>query len=108
MNLENSDSNFSLEKVSEGTSSKEEISEDVAFEKVKAILSEQFDKDESDITLETTLDEDLEADSLDLVDLISSIEEEFDFEINVDDSVIDSIKTVDDIVKFILETKKSN
>ena len=108
MNLENSNSNFSSEKISESTSSKEKFSEDMVFEKVKAILSEQFDKDESDITFETTLDEDLEADSLDFVDLISSIEEEFDFEINVDDSVIDSIKTVDDIVKFILEIKKSN
>lgn len=77
----------------------------MVLEKLKAILSEQFDVDESQITPETNIYEDLEADSLDLVDLLSSIEEEFDIEINAEDDIINSINTVGDIVNFISEIK---
>ncbi len=77
----------------------------MVLEKLKAILSEQFDVDESQITPETNIYEDLEADSLDLVDLLSSIEEEFDIEINADDDIINSINTIGDIVNFISEIK---
>ena len=75
------------------------------LEKLKAILSEQFDVDESQITLDTNIYEDLEADSLDLVDLLSSIEEEFDIEIDADDDLVNSINTVGDVVNFISEIK---
>ena len=50
----------------------------MVLEKVKAILSEQFDVEEDSITAETTLADDLGADSLDVVDLLMSIEDEFD------------------------------
>lgn len=53
----------------------------MVLEKVKAILSEQFDVEEDSITAETTLADDLGADSLDVVDLLMSIEDEFEVEI---------------------------
>ena len=65
----------------------------MVLEKVKAILSEQFDVEEDSITPDTNLSEDLEADSLDVVDLLMSIEDEF--EIEVPDEEIENIKTVD-------------
>ena len=71
----------------------------MVLEKVKAILSEQFDVEEDSITPDTNLSEDLEADSLDVVDLLMSIEEEF--EIEVPDDEIENIKTVDQLVKYI-------
>ena len=71
----------------------------MVLEKVKAILMEQFDAEEDDITPETSIAEDLEADSLDVVDLLMSIEDEF--EIEVPDSEIENIKTVADLVKYI-------
>ena len=71
----------------------------MVFEKVKAILSEQFDVEEDSITTETTLADDLGADSLDVVDLLMSIEDEF--EVEVPDSEVENIKTVGDLVKYI-------
>lgn len=71
----------------------------MVLEKVKAILSEQFDVEESEIIPETNLFEDLEADSLDLADLIASLEDEF--EIEADDDAISSINTVGDVVNYI-------
>ena len=68
----------------------------MVLEKVKAILSEQFDVEEDSITPDTNLSEDLEADSLDVVDLLMSIEDEF--EIEVPDEEIENIKTVDQLV----------
>ena len=71
----------------------------MVLEKVKAILSEQFDVEEDSITPDTNLSEDLEADSLDVVDLLMSIEDEF--EIEVPDEEIENIKTVDQLVTYI-------
>lgn len=71
----------------------------MVFEKVKAILSEQFDVEEDTITPETSIADDLGADSLDVVDLLMSIEDEFEFE--VPDEEIDNIKTVGELVKYI-------
>ena len=71
------------------------------FEKVREIICEQFDVDEESVTLDTDIREDLDADSLDMVDLVMSFEDEF--KIEVPDSAIDTVKTVDDIVKFIEE-----
>ena len=73
----------------------------MVLEKVKNILAEQFDVEEDSITAETNLQEDLGADSLDVVDLVMSFEEEFDIEIP--DDQVEKIKTVGDIVKFIEE-----
>ncbi len=71
------------------------------FEKVREIICEQFDVDEETVTPETDIREDLDADSLDLVDLVMSFEDEF--KIEVPDDAIESVKTVGDIVKFIEE-----
>lgn len=71
------------------------------FEKVREIICEQFDVDEESVTLDTDIREDLDADSLDMVDLVMSFEDEF--KIEVPDSAIETIKTVGDIVKFIEE-----
>lgn len=67
------------------------------FEKIKEIVVEQLGVDESVITLETSFQEDLEADSLDLFQIIMELEEEFD--IQIEDA--EEIKTVEDAVKFI-------
>ncbi len=69
------------------------------FEKVKAILAEQFDIDEDTITMNTNIQDDLGADSLDVVDLLMSIEDEFEAE--VPDEEIENIRTVGELVSFI-------
>ena len=71
----------------------------MVFEKVRKILSEQFEAEEDIITSATLIDEDLGADSLDVVDLMMSIESEFD--IDFPDADIENIKTVDDLCSFI-------
>lgn len=53
----------------------------MVFEKVRAILCDQLDVDEDKVTMDSSITEDLGADSLDLVDLVMSLEEEFDVEI---------------------------
>ena len=71
----------------------------MTFDKLKAIIVEQFDVDESLVTPEADMQEDLGVDSLDVVDLIVIISEEFDIEIP--DEVVDNIKTIGDIVAYI-------
>ena len=71
------------------------------FEKVRKIICDQWDLEEDDVTPETLLEDDLEADSLDLVDLVMSFEDEFQIEVPYED--VENIKTVGDIVKYIEE-----
>ena len=71
----------------------------MVFEKIRDILCNQFDVDEDAVTLSTRISEDLGADSLDAVDMLMSLEDEFDVEIP--DEEIENIKTVDDLVKYI-------
>ena len=71
----------------------------MVLEKVKAILAEQFDVEEDKITVDTDLQEDLGADSLDVVDLLMSIEDEF--EVEVPDEEIENIKTVGALGNYI-------
>ena len=72
------------------------------FEKVKSIVSEQLSIDNPDtITLETSLTEDLEADSLDAVEIIMAIEDEFDIEIPDEDA--EKFQLVGDLVKYVEE-----
>lgn len=71
------------------------------FEKITAILAEQLDAEEGSITMETKLVEDLGADSLDVVDLVMTLEDEFDMEIPDED--IENVRTVGDIVKYLEE-----
>ena len=73
------------------------------FEKIRQILCDQLDIEESEVTMESNIAEDLGADSLDVVDLIMSIEDEF--EIEVPDDNAENIKTVGDVVNFIESVK---
>jgi acyl carrier protein len=69
------------------------------FEKVKAIIVDQLSISDADmITLDTTL-EDLGADSLDLVEVIMSIEDEFDVQIKDED--LESLKSIGDLINYI-------
>lgn len=69
------------------------------FERVQKIICEQLEIDNHLVTEDASISGDLGADSLDLVDLSMSIEEEFNLE--VPDDVLDHVRTVGDIVKFI-------
>ncbi|MBR2715427.1 MAG: acyl carrier protein [Ruminococcus sp.] len=71
----------------------------MVFEKIKMILADQLDVEEDDITLETDIQDDLGADSLDVVDMVMSIEDEF--EIEVPDEDIENLRTVGALVNFI-------
>lgn len=71
----------------------------MVFEKLRKIICDQLELDEDKITLETNLLDDLGADSFDVVDLVMSIEDEFEME--VPDEEIEKMKTVADVVKFI-------
>ena len=71
----------------------------MVFDKVKSIIVEQLDADEAEVTMDATIQDDLGADSLDVVDRVMSIEESFDIEIP--DEEVEGIKTVGDIVKYI-------
>ena len=72
--------------------------------KVKEMVEGQLGKTEEEISPESSFIEDLGADSLDLVELIMSMEDEFGLEISDEDA--ESIITVQDAVNFILERKK--
>ena len=69
------------------------------FDKVKEILMDQLDVEEEKVTMEASIVDDLGADSLDLVDMVMSLEEEFVAEIP--DDQVENIKTVGDIDKYI-------
>lgn len=73
----------------------------MVFEKIRNILANQLDVDEDDIKMESSILDDLGADSLDIVDLIMSIEDEF--EIEVPDEEIEGVATVGDVVEFVEE-----
>ena len=73
----------------------------MVFDQIKEMLAEQLDLDESKITMDSDIVEDLEADSLDVVDLVMSMEDEFGVE--VPDEVIEGFKTVGDVVRYIEE-----
>lgn len=69
------------------------------LEKITEILVDQLDIDEDKVNADASITDDLGADSLDVVDLIMSLEEEFNIEIP--DEEVENIKTVGDIVKYI-------
>ena len=71
----------------------------MSFEKIRDIIVEQLNVEPSMVTMDTNLMKDLEADSLDAVEIIMAIEEEFDIE--VPDEEVANMKTVGDIVKYI-------
>jgi acyl carrier protein len=73
----------------------------MTFEKIREIIVEQLGVDESAVTLETSLMKDLEADSLDAVEIIMAIEDEF--EIEIPDEEAEKFQNVGDIVKYVEE-----
>ena len=75
----------------------------MVFEKIREIIAEQTGKDVDEITLETNVKEDLDADSLDLFQIINDIEDEFD--VSVEDP--ESIVTVKDAVDLVESHKEA-
>lgn len=73
------------------------------LDRVKKIIVERLDVDAAEVTLEASIKEDLGADSLDVVDLIMELEDEFDLEISDDEAA--KISTVGDIVEYINKHK---
>ena len=76
----------------------------MVFEKIREIIAEQLDADPEAITRETDLMKDLEADSLDAVEIIMAIENEWDLE--VPDEKAEDFKVVANIVSFVEESIK--
>ena len=79
------------------------MSEKEIFQKSKTIVVDQLGVNEENVTMEATFVDDLAADSLDIVELVMNIEEEFDLEIP--DSDAEKIVTIGDVVKYIEEHK---
>lgn len=79
------------------------MSEKEIFEKLKSIVVDQLGVNEENVTMEATFVDDLAADSLDIVELVMNIEEEFDLEIP--DTDAEKIATIGDVVKYIEEHK---
>ncbi|MCI9146158.1 MAG: acyl carrier protein [Eubacterium sp.] len=69
------------------------------FDKIKEILADQLDIEENAITPDSLLVEDLGADSLDAIDIVMSVEDEFGIE--VPDEIIEKIESVSDIITFV-------
>ena len=77
------------------------MSSEEIFEKVKKVIMEQLGVSDSAITLEASFIDDLGADSLDIVELVMALEEEFDIEIP--DADAEKVVTVGDVVDYIKE-----
>lgn len=69
------------------------------FEKLKDIIADQLSVEADEVTMDSNIQDDLGADSLDVVDLITTIEDEFD--LSIPDEAVEEIKTVGDIVNYI-------
>lgn len=74
------------------------------FEKIKEILVDQLEVDPEKVTMDADLLNDLDADSLDVVDLVMSVEDEFDIEIP--DEVLEGASTVGDVVRYLEKNVK--
>lgn len=75
---------------------------DEIMDKVKTVIVEQLGVDEADVTDDASFVDDLNADSLDIVELVMALEEEFG--ISIPDEEAESIKTVGDAIAFIEKT----
>ena len=73
------------------------------FEEVKEIIVKYIKIDENKISLESSLNEDLDADSIDIADVVMDIEEKYGFEFSDEDA--ENIKTISDLVNIIEERK---
>ena len=74
----------------------------MVFERLRALIAEQFAVNEATITMDTSFLDDLGADSLDVVELTMAIEEEF-YIPEVDEDTVAALKTVGDVVRFLSE-----
>ena len=77
------------------------MTEQEIFDKLKPIIVEQLGAEEEKVTMEATFVDDLSADSLDIVELVMALEEEFDIEIP--DADAEKVVTVGDVVDYIKE-----
>ena len=75
----------------------------MTFDKIRDIIIEQLQVDESEVNMETNLMKDLSADSLDAVEIIMAIEDTFGIEIPDEDA--EKFQTVEDLVKYVEENK---
>ena len=73
----------------------------MVFERIREIICDQLDLEVDKVTMDSDIMEDFEADSLDVVDLVMSIEDEFGLE--VPDDQIENFRTVGDVVRYIEE-----
>lgn len=73
------------------------MNNDAIFTKIQGIIADQLDKSIDEVKLETSFKEDLEADSLDVFEIINEIEDQFDVTIDTDENM----NTVGDLVQFI-------
>ncbi len=73
----------------------------MVFEKLKTIIIDEFEIEEELITMNTSLTDELDIDSLDLVDLVMTVEDEFSIELP--DEALEGMKTIGDLVKYIEE-----
>ena len=73
----------------------------MVFERIREIICDQLDLEEDKVTMDSDIMEDFEADSLDVVDIVMSIEDEFGLE--VPDDHIENCRTVGDVVRYIEE-----
>jgi acyl carrier protein len=75
----------------------------MVFDQIKEILAEQFGIEKDNVKLDTSFVADLEADSIDIADLLTTVSEKFDIEI--DSEPIKNFKVVEDLVKFVEKSK---
>ena len=76
------------------------MSNEEIFQTMKDLVSEQFGMELDEVTLETSFEDDLNADSVDIVDLSMALEEEFDMD-EMSEEEASAIKTVGDLVRFL-------
>lgn len=75
------------------------MTKEEVFTKVQAVIAEQLEKDADKITMETSFSEDLDADSLDIFEVVDKLEDEFDIDIDTDENM----DTVGKLVDYISE-----
>ncbi len=71
----------------------------MVFERVQEIIAEKLDLDPEEITMESSLDDDLEADSLDVIEIITALEDEFNITFQQED--LQEMEKVSDLVSYI-------
>ena len=72
----------------------------MVFEKLRKLMADQFSISEDDITMDTNFVEDLDADSIDIMELMMAVEETFDVG-EVEEAALEALKTVGDVVGYI-------